>query len=63
MIYLVNNNNAISYKSIADIIITQINSLHCYTDNMRILDIKLSNFKIPYFEFRPVDIFIEIMLP
>lgn len=62
MIKLVNNNKSISYKSIADIVVTQIqiDGLRCYTDKMRILDIKLSDFKIPYFEFRPVDIFIEI---
>ena len=60
MINLVNNNDAISYKSIADIIITQINSLHRYTPNTKIFDIKLFKFKIPYVEFKPVDIFIEI---
>ena len=62
MIKLVNNNKSISYKSIADIVVTQIqiDGLRRYTDQMRILDIKLSNFKIPYFEFKPVDIFIEI---
>ena len=60
MIDLVNNNNTISYKSIADIIITQINSLHRYTPNTKIFDIKLFKFKIPYVEFKPVDIFIEI---
>lgn len=62
MIKLVNDNNSISYKSIADIAITQIqiDGLRFYTDQMRVLNIKLSDFKIPYFEFRPVDIFIEI---
>lgn len=62
MITLVDNNKSISYKSIADIVVTQIqiDGLRFYTDQMRILDINLSNFKIPYFEFRPVDIFIEI---
>lgn len=68
MISMINNNKSISYRSIADMVIAQINGLRCYTDKMRdkmhdkmqILDIKLSDFKIPYFEFRPVDIFIEI---
>lgn len=76
MISMINNNKSISYKSIADMVIAQINGLRCYTDKMRdkmrdkmhdkmrdkmqILDIKLSDFKIPYFEFRPVDIFIKI---
>lgn len=60
MINMVNNNKSIPYKSISDMVIAQINSLRCYTDQMRILDIKLSNFKVPYFDFRPVDIFIEI---
>lgn len=60
MIYLVNNNNAISYKSIADIIITQINSLRLYTKDTKIFDIKLLNFIIKYIDFKPVDIFIEI---
>lgn len=62
MITLVDNNKSISYKSIADIVVTQIqiDGLRRYTDQMRILDIKLSNFKITYFEFKPVDIFIEI---
>lgn len=62
MIKLVNDNNSISYKSIADIAITQIqiDGLRFYTDQMRVLNIKLSDFKIPYFEFRPIDIFIEI---
>lgn len=60
MINMVNNNKSIPYKSISDMVIAQINSLRCYTDQIRILDIKLSNFKVPYFDFRPVDIFIEI---
>lgn len=62
MIKLVGNNKSISYKSIADMVIAQIqiDGLRYYTDQMRILDIKLSNFKIPYFDFRPVDMFIEI---
>lgn len=62
MIKLVDNNKSISYKSIADIAVTQIqiDGLRFYTDQMRVLNTKLSDFKIPYFEFRPVDIFIEI---
>lgn len=62
MIKLVNNNKSISYKSMADIAVTQIqiDGLRFYTDQMKVLNIKLSDFKIPYFEFRPVDIFIEI---
>lgn len=62
MIKLVNNNKSISYKSMADIAVTQIqiDGLRFYTDQMKVLNIKLSDFKIPYFEFKPVDIFIEI---
>ena len=60
MINLVDNNDTISYKSIADIIITQINSLHRYTPDTKILDVKLFKFKILYIDFKPVDIFIEI---
>lgn len=57
---LVNNNDTISYKSIADIIITQINDLRRYTKGTKIFDIKLIDFIIKYIDFKPVDIFIEI---
>lgn len=50
----------ISYKTMADMIITELKSIKCNYKNRKILGLKLKDFEIKKIDFMPVDVFIEV---
>lgn len=50
----------ISYKTMADMIITELKSIKCNYKNLKILGLKLKDFEIKQVDFMPIDVFIDV---